>query len=513
MPTITDIADRHTVIDRRDGEYLCFPDVIRADDGRLIAAYNASDQHVTPSRRWLMVKTSFDNGRTWSADPVHMDVPHSHCPRLTRLADGEILLSASGHRFFRSRDNGDTWESQPVKGLTHDMLSRIVDLGDEWLTTGHCHRGMAAHPAIRQAQTEQMVFRSEDRGDTWHPVSVIGRERNLVLCEASMVALPDGRIAALMRENSFVLEPMYLCFSEDRGETWSDPVPTPLIGHRPTMGLTASGELLITYRDVSPDPGTRAWIGSLEELVSGFRVHGRRNPGNPVLTEDGLRISNPETDDSVVRYGLRPMTDPRSARAVLEAELRVDRAGENGCGLRLGTWWKITPDAIVPDADGATPVPLEPGRFHTLRLEFDDGKITLSVDGESRTQLEMNPDRAEARAILFGAPYPFEDNAVDCTWKRVSLTLDEPRMGRHHDWRWDPRQGMPDDWAARNLLELKNDRMASSPDFGYSGWTELEPGRFFCAFHHGGGREPGYDPLFTSHVRGVRFSRDDFEIS
>ena len=512
MISITDIADRHAVIDRREGEYLCFPDVLRADDGRLIAAYNESDRHVTPSRRGLLVKSSFDNGRTWTHH-VRMDVGHSHCPRLTRLADGEILLSASGLWFFSSRDNGDTWESHPVKGLTHDMFDHILELDGEWLTTGHCHRGTAAHPAIRQAPAEQMVFRSEDRGYHWHPVSVIGRERNLVLCEASMTALPDGRIAALMRENSFVLEPMYLCLSQDLGETWSDPLPTPLIGHRPTMGLTASGDLLVTYRDVGPDHGTRAWLGTLEELVSGFRVHGRSAPSNPVLTGDGLRVVNPATDDDVVRYALRPMTDPRSARTVLEAELRVDQAGENGCGLRLGTWWKITPEAITPDAEGAVSAPIEPGRFHTVRLEFEDGKVTLSVDGERKSRIAADPDHADARPILFGAPYPFEDNAVDCTWQRVDLTMDEPRMGRRYDWHWDPSRGLPDAWAATNLLELKNDRMAAPPDFGYSGWTELAPGEFFCAFHHGGGREPGYDPLFTSHVRGVRFSRADFEKS
>ncbi len=510
MPSITNITDRHTVIDRRDGEYLCFPDVIQADDGRLIVAYNEADQHVSPSRRALLTKTSFDNGRTWS-DPVRMDVKRSHCPRLVRLSDGEILLSDSTRVFHRSRDNGDTWETHPVTGLAHDMIDRILDLGDgEWLTTGHCHRGTAAHPAIRQAPAEQMVYRSEDRGYTWHPVSVIGRERNLVLCEGSMILLPDGRIAALMRENSFVFEPMYLCFSADKGETWSDPVPTPLIGHRPTLGLTSSGDLLVTFRNVGPDPGTSAWLGTLEELTNGFQVHGRSTPKNPILTPDGLRVTNLETNENVVRYALRPMTDPRFAQATLEAELRVDAAGENGCGLRLGTWWKITPDSIVPDAEDAVPVPLDPGRFHTIRLDFADGTVTLSVNGKQRTRIAVDPDHADSRGILFGAPHPFEDNAVDCTWKRVRLTIDEPRTGREYDWQWHHREGVPDAWAGNNVLELRNDRKAASPDFGYSGWTELADHTFFCAYHHGGGHEPGYDPLFTAHVMGTRFSRTDF---
>lgn len=509
MLSISNIAERHTVIDQRDGEYICFPDVIRADDGRLIVAYNEADQHVSPSRRALLTKTSLDNGRTWSA-PVRMDVARSHCPRLSRLDGGEILLSSSGLQFFLSRDSGVTWELRQAQGLAHDMIDRVLDLGNEWLTTGHCHRGTAPQPAIRQAPAEQMVYRSEDRGRTWTPVSVIGRERNLVLCEGSMTLLPGGTIAALLRENSFVFEPMYLCLSNDRGETWSDPISTPLIGHRPTMAYTRSGELLVTYRDVSPDPGTRAWLGSLEELASGFRVHGQTAPGNPILTEEGLRVTNPESADEVVRYALQPMTDPRSARVFLEAELRVDMAGENGCGLRLGTWWKITPDAIVADQEDAEPVSIEPGRFHTFRLDYADGQVLLSVDGEPRTRIQVDPDQANTRPVLFGAPYPFEDNAVDCTWRLVWHGQEEPRMVRRSEWRWDFRDGMPDAWAASKVLELKNDRLAALPDFGYSGWTELEDGEFFCAYHHGGGREPGYEAMFTSRVMGTRFRRGDF---
>ena len=42
-----------------------------------------------------------------------------------------------------------------------------------------------------------------------------------------MVRLPDGRILALLRENSFVYEPMYAVLSADDGNTWSRPGPPP----------------------------------------------------------------------------------------------------------------------------------------------------------------------------------------------------------------------------------------------------------------------------------------------
>ncbi|QJB56918.1 sialidase family protein [Pseudodesulfovibrio sp. zrk46] len=511
MPSISNVADRHIVIDKRDDQYICFPDVVRADDGRLVVAYNEADKHVTPGRRTLLVRQSFDNGRTWD-DIVRLGDDWSHCPRLIKLTNGDLLLSDSYRRFHISRDSGDTWEVMQANGLEHDMIDRVTDLGEDvFLTTGHLHRGTAEQPAIRQAPTEQMAYRSDNGGKDWLALGAIGRERNLVLCEASMTRLADGRIAALMRENSFVYEPMYLCLSEDEGDTWSDPIPTPLIGHRPTMGLVPDGRLLVTYRNVGPDMGTSAWLGTLDKLCSGFKVHGRHaDPANPVLTKDGLRVSNTSGDCSVVRYVLRPMTDPRSAKAVLEAEVRVDEADANACALRLGVWWRITPNSIEPDVDDAQPIPIEQGQFHTIRLEYAAGRVTLNVDGDERASIVVDDDHADTRPILFGAPYPFEDNAVDCTWRRVSLSIEEPRLQRRYDWKWTPEMGLPDQWVLDNILELRNARYTSPPDFGYSGWTMLDDENVFCTYHHIDGDDEEYDPLFTSHVAGSFFSLDDF---
>lgn len=508
MPTLTHRADRHTIIDRRDEEYICFPDVIRAADGTLVVAYNEADQHVTPSRRVLLVRRSSDNGQTWGE--INRVGVSSHCPRLNLLPGGELFMTSCTAYCHFSQDNGKTWDTHKTRGIAHDMLDRIIDLGEEgWLCTGHGHRGTYPHPAIRQAPAEQMMYRSEDRGITWQPLSVIARERNLVLCEASVVQLPDGRLLALMRENSFVYEPMYACLSEDDGGTWSDPIPTPLIGHRPTIGFTGD-ELLVTYRNVAPDMGTCAWLGTVEELTQDFQPHGRHAAAdNPTLTDEGLLVVNEAGEDNVVRYALRPMTDPRSASATLEAELRVETAEENGCAMRLGCWWRITPEGIKPD-DGDTTYPLPNPGFNTIRLAYQRGTVTLFINGEKQGCVTVDADHANTRPILFGAPYPFEDNKVRCTWKRVSLRIEEPRLDRTYSWNWDFNDGVPDQWMQDNILELRNDRHAAAPDFGYSGWTELEDGSFFCAYHHGGGTEEGYSPLFSSHVVGTRFYRKDF---
>ncbi|EGB16389.1 hypothetical protein DND132_3186 [Pseudodesulfovibrio mercurii] len=512
MPSLSEQADRHVVIDRRDGRYLAFPDVIRAHDGTLIVAYNEADRHVRPTRRVLVIRTSRDDGRTWSA-PAYPDSPRSHSPRLNVFPDGRIVLSDSSRFFFESPDHGRTWRPFEAAGLTHDMLDRALVLDDGgWLTTGHRHLGDKEHPAIRQPPTEQVVYRSTDRGRTWARLSVMAAERNLVLCEASMTRLPTGRILALLRENSFVFEPMYLVHSDDDGATWSRPAPTALMGHRPTMGPLADGRLLVTYRNTGPDWGTCAWLGTAAELASDFRVHGRAaDPANPTFSAEGMRVRNDAGNGSVVRYALRPMTDPRSATLALEAEVRVDRAGQNGCAVRVGCWWRLTPGAMVPDADPAQAVPLAPGRFHRLRFEYAAGRVAAFVDGERRAVVAVDPDHAETRPVLFGAPYPFEDNAVDCTWRRLSLNILEPAYGRVYAWHWTAGDGVPDAWVRERVLELRNDRHAAAPDFGYSGWARLADGSFFCAYHHGGATQPGYEPLKTAFVAGTRFFEDDFK--
>jgi hypothetical protein len=40
--------------------------------------------------------------------------------------------------------------------------------------------------------------------------------------------------------------------------------------------------------------------------------------------------------------------------------------------------------------------------------------------------------------------------------------------------------------------------------------VETGDGEFFCAYHHGGGAEPGYTPGESSHVLGTWFGEKDF---
>jgi len=523
MPSLDALAHRHVVIDRRPGHYLCFPDVCLAEDGALLCVYNEFDRHVGTRRR-LLLKTSRDHGRTFGPRRL-LRADESHCPRISRLADGQLcLIDDAGPVVLWSADNGEHWAQHPGAGLLHGLMDRPLELGGQLLfTTGHQHRGSQARVKIRQAPSEQMAYVSRNLGRSWEAYSVIAHEKCLVLCEASVIRLPGSgvagapRLLALMRENSFVGEPMYYCVSEDGGANWSDPAPTPLIGHRPTLGWTRSGRLLVTYRDVGPNPGTKAWLGGLDELCSDFSVHGLHcAPGCAALTPDGLVINSAEGQDALVRYFLRPLTDAAHASAEFEAEVLVRHADENGCGIRLGIWWKLYPDCILPDGDDvegrAGAISWEPDRFHTVRIVYEPGLCRLFVDGKPRGEYPVDPLDGDTRPILVGAVSRKEANGCEAVWRSMALAVSEPRLGREYNWRWDHTQGLPDAFIDARVLELKNDRLASPADFGYSGWVEAADGEFFCAYHHGGGAEPGYVAGESSYVLGTWFNEEDFGV-
>lgn len=512
MPSISDDSSRHVTIDSRPGHYICFPDVRRTGDGRLLCVYRQSDQHVA-SRADLLYSSSTDQGKTWSP-PRYLNPAVGHCARITLLDDGRVLvIDDHSQSQFWSLDHGETFSRAPYTGAYMPIPDRVLQIRpDHFLTTAHTHRGEAGSPKIRQAPSEQMVYASDNQGRSWRPYSVLAYDPSLVLCEASITTLADGRLLAILRENSFVFEPMYTCLSEDQGATWSLPRPTPITGHRPTIGVTPSGKLLVTYRNVGPDGGTAAWLGSFDELDNDYEVHGLHPaPDNPTLTPEGLLIENAAGLERAVRYALRPMTDPERARAQLSAEVLVEEAQEKACAIHFGGWWRLQSDCILPPAKDAGPIPVTKGQPVSITLRYAPGSVEAVVNGQPAGTYPADKLQAETRAALFGNAATKELNGGRHVWRSVSLAIHEPRYERDYSWNWTHEMGHPDAYTRARVLELANDRNANPGDYGYSGWDALPDGGYFCAYHHGGGDQPGYEPSRSSHVRGTRFSDSDFE--
>ncbi len=515
MPSLSHDISRHVIIDKRKGHYCCFPDICLTHQGRILVVYRETDKHVA-TRSKLLVKASEDQGVTWSPARV-LNAAGGHASRINVLSDGQVaLLNESPSVIYWSLDHGVTWSTPSPKGIGHCVPDRLLELDTEtFLTTGHLHRGVAALPGINQAPVEQMVYLSEDRGQSWQALSVMANDPRLVLCEASVTRLEDGRLLALMRENSGVFEPMYVCMSRDKGRTWSEPVPTPLIGHRPCMGVTKDGRLLVTYRNTAPDGGTAAWLGTQEELLeSDFQVHGLTpDPAAVTLTPEGLHIDTRGGRDSCVLYCLRPITDPPRAKVVLEADVRVFEGERNACGLRLGAWWRIRADRIEPDISGirgARPLMLPPDAMNRIRLEYEAGVVTVFVNNRKKRSYQVDKESVRTRPILFGNVSSDKENQGRSVFSRLKLRIEEPRYGRIHDWEWTPDKGLPDAWVRERVLELQNGGKAAAVDYGYSGWIEPVPGEFLCAYHHENGLDEDYEPWKCSHVAATRFYSSDF---
>jgi len=525
MPTLHELADRHVIVDKREHHYLSFPDIGVAADGRLVLVYREADQHVA-TRRKLLARTSRDAGRTWSAVAL-LNAAGGHCPRITRLSDGQlVVIDDDPPTLYWSVDNTQSWLRQPAPAFTHGIIDRLLELDTETLlAAAQWSKGSHPHPTMGQPPIEQMIYISRNRGASFSPLCPIPAAPHLALCEASLAKLADGRIMALLRENSRVFEPMYVTYSHDLGRTWSDPWPTPLIGHRPCLGQTRSGKLLVTYRNVGPDMGTAAWLGAPDELgppkgfgerleSNGFQVHSSIHPATAAtLDAEGLHIRIPEEAKNLAAYyALRPLSDPAHAIATLEAEVRVFEAQANHCGLRLGFWWRVFPDRVVPERRGARPVDIPTGRSNLLRLEYGQGQVTLYVNDRKRRTYALDCESVNSRPVVFGTVGGRPNNAGLSQWRRLRLDIREPRLLRRTSWSWTPDAGLPDSWAQRRVLELKNDCQASAGDFGYSGWVENEDGCFVCAHHHADSGSPGYRRGYSSHILVTRFFETDFQL-
>ena len=293
----------HVTIARDDDVYEGFPDVCMLPGERLLCIYRESDAHVASTSRIMLIE-SHDRGRTWT-NQRQFEVRRSFAEdrsvwinmRIARLSDGRLvtnydafvypdsiadhgaahgaaqsLLACQTFLSF-SEDDGKTWTERQlteVEGIVSDRV--LVVREDLWLM-GIPHF-MGRFPDAFRVE----VAHSYDGGRTW-PISALGaEEEGFQHDEPSLVALPDGRLLMVMRENVHTNRPSHYVISEDEGRVWSTPRPTPFYGDRPSAGLLQSGRLLVTYRNVEPapgetitkvgrNPGTWGWLGDLSGLT------------------------------------------------------------------------------------------------------------------------------------------------------------------------------------------------------------------------------------------------------
>ena len=248
---------------------------LRLKDGRILFAYSryygiSSHDNATAD---IAARYSSDNGCTWTTNDEiivkNEGGMNVMSVSLLRLQSGEIALfyvrknSTSDCRpvLRRSFDEGRTW-GEPTVCITDEVAyyvlnnDRVIQLKD----------GRLLIPVSQHSWTngefdnlgKVLVYISDDNGMTWRRGKSMLEARSpdgrrYAAQEPGVVELKDGRILMWIRTNGGC---QYMCHSADRGETWSEPKPSPLVSPLSPASIKRlpTGDLLALWNDHASHP-------------------------------------------------------------------------------------------------------------------------------------------------------------------------------------------------------------------------------------------------------------------
>ena len=279
----SDTIIEHLSIFQARGVYCAWPSVVRASNGDLLVAFTATEEHLAPDGRILMVRST-DNGHTWSAPDTLLDTPiDDRESGFTTLSDGTIVahLWSTLHtrRYYEalpplaygpellarwmekvdalpyrhqapqhgawhriSTDNGHSW-SPPARGK--DAVHGGVQLKDGSLLIA-TYRGDSLLIGVHRAAGANEPYAKIATLRSPHPDS-------LAFGEPHIAQLPGGRIIMMIRATAKPYNDrdarcvLWESHSDDGGVTWVAPSPTPLWGFPPHLLVLGDGRVLCSY--------------------------------------------------------------------------------------------------------------------------------------------------------------------------------------------------------------------------------------------------------------------------
>jgi sialidase-1 len=211
---------------------------------------------------------STNRGRTWGDRRVLQPNQWKHNvkhPNLVRLSDREILFSyvgwdsASQRNVFmrRSKDNGASWGeavqiSEPGWYCNNADRALRLSTGRVLLPAhGPFSKNYIGGAPYQGGDLHSFVFFSDDGFKTWKRSSDSMAAEGRGCHEPTIVELKDGRLYCLLRNTN---QRQYFSISEDGGDHWSKPAPTPLPSpESPALlkRIPSTGDILLLWNNVA----------------------------------------------------------------------------------------------------------------------------------------------------------------------------------------------------------------------------------------------------------------------
>ena len=226
------------------------------------------------------IMSSDDEGLTWSkpATLVDTDMDERH-PTVLELNDGTLFCSFFANRapkhvpgntlakYILSRDGGRTWTAPTsvhpgARAFGNGSAILLSDGTVVWAIQGRYDE--------KHGFESTGIFHSSDNAKTFELAGVASADRDLT--EPTIAELPDGRLVSVSRR------PGYICWSEDRGRTWTHPADMGVDMFDPHLLMMPNGVLACFHGSypeggmrvvLSPDGGL-TWHGPEDGL--GYRV-------------------------------------------------------------------------------------------------------------------------------------------------------------------------------------------------------------------------------------------------
>ena len=220
----------------RDG-YNVFriPAVIITKSGKILAFCEGRRSLLDNGDIDLVMKTSIDNGITWSGLKVIWNEGKNTCGNPSPVYDkitGEVLVVATMNNdkvfVLRSADEGNSWDKP------EDITSAVKEENWKWYAAGPVHAIQLEqlayknrlvvpcnHTIAGKDKHYSHAIYSDDNGKNWHLGGAVSGEKT---DECTVAELSNGQLMLNMRNGDRRQPNRKISLSNDGGLSWTDPV-------------------------------------------------------------------------------------------------------------------------------------------------------------------------------------------------------------------------------------------------------------------------------------------------